>query len=289
MKYFITGITGFLGKHLASGIREVNKKAGIIGLSRNPRNLAFFKELNIKLIKGDLNNIKNLKGTNSVIHSAALLKKGTRLLETNIKGTKNLLEACKKDNVKNIIFISSYLADPVYKGIYGQTKLEAEQLIRKSGLNFIILRPSLIYGENDNKNLTKLVNLIKKIPFIPVFGKGNYYLQPVYVKDIVNVINFILKKNIFNKKTYNLTGQKLTYNQIIDQICKNLNKKRIKIHIPLKLLKILVTILPNPFINKDQIYNLTLKRDLLTDNKTNKDLNFKPTSFKQGLKSIINE
>lgn len=269
MKYFITGASGFLGKHL---IPEIQK-------------------LDFTILKGDLNDKellnKNLKDVDTVIHLAALIKskKKSSFYKVNVLGTKNLIEACVRAGVKNIIFISSYLADFFYKkSAYGQSKLEGEKIIKKSGLNFIILRPTLIYGKGDDKNLTKLIKLIRKFPLVPIFGHGDYYLQPVYVKDVVKTINFILEKNIFNKKTYNLAGELLTYNEIINQICKKLNKKRIKIHLPIGLIKVLVgiyeKILPGHFITVEQINNLTRKKKVVDINEAKKDLSFTPAPFK---------
>lgn len=250
MKYFITGATGFLGKHL---IPEIQK-------------------LDFTILKGDLNDKailnKNLKDVDTVIHLAALIKsrKKSPFYKVNALGTQNLVNACIKAGVKNILFISSYLADPFYKkSAYGQSKLKGEEIIKKSGLNFIILRPTLIYGEGD-KSLFKLIKLIKKSPIIPVFGHGNYYLQPVYVKNVVKAIKFILEKNIFNKKTYHLAGKSLTYNEIIYQICKKLNKKRIKIHLPLWLMKVLM--------GAERINNLTHKKKVTDITKAKRDLNY---------------
>lgn len=272
MKYFITGATGFLGKHL---IPEIQK-------------------LDFTILKGDLNDKellnKNLKDVDTVIHLAALIKsKGkASFYEVNVMGTQNLVEACLEAEVKNIIFISSYLANPFYKkSPYGQSKLKGEGIIKKSGLNFIILRPTLIYGRGDNKNLAQLIKLIRKSPLIPIFGNGNYQLQPIHVKDVVKTINFILEKGIFNKKTYNLAGEPLTYNEIINRICKKLNKKRIKIHLPIGLMKVLVEIyekiVPRPFITTEQINNLTRKKRVVDINKAKKDLNFTPTPLKDNI------
>ncbi len=262
MRYFITGATGFLGKHLIPKIQK----------------------LDFTILKGDLNDKellnKNLKDVNTVIHLAALVKSKNKASfdKVNVAGTKNLVKACLKTKVRNIIFISSYLADPFYKkSAYGQSKLEAEKIIKKSGLNFIILRPTLIYGKDD-KSLFKLIKLIKKSPLIPILGDGNYQLQPVYVKDVVKTINFILEKGIFNKKTYNLAGEPLTYNEIVNQICKKLNKKRIKIHLPLGL-----KILPNPFVTIEQINNLIHKKKAVDITKAKKDLNFNPTPFENNI------
>lgn len=269
MKYFITGATGFLGRHL---IPEIQK-------------------LDFTILKGDLNDKellnKSLKDVDTVIHLAALIKskRKSSFYKVNVLGTQNLIEACVKTKVKNIIFTSSYLADPFYKkDPYGRSKFEGEKIIKKSGLNFIILRPTLIYGKSDDKNLAQLVKWIKKLPFVPVFGNGNYHLQPIYVKDVIKTINFILEKNIFNKKTYNLAGKPLTYNEIINQICKKLNKKRIKIHLPVGLMKVLVRIygkiLPRPFITVEQINNLTHKKKVVDISKAKKDLDFNPAPLK---------
>jgi dihydroflavonol-4-reductase len=283
MKYFITGITGFLGKNLVSGIRKMDKETKIIGLTRKPENLGLFKDSNTTLLTGTLNDnvllAENLKAVNSVIHLAALINDRDKdlIYKTNVEGTKSLVNACLETGVKNIIFISSRLADPIYKkSIYGQSKFAAEEIIKKSGLNFIILRPALIYGEND-RDLSQLTEIIRKFPLIPILGNGNYLLQPIHVKKVVEVIIFILKNNIFNGKTYNLAGEPISYNELVDKICKQLNKRVIKIHLPIKLGKFLIRIyekiFPNPLITTAQIDNL-INAKPLDATETKNDLNF---------------
>ena len=71
----------------------------------------------------------------------------------------------------------------------------AEMCVRKSGLDFVVIRPAMMYGLGDS-NLSKTVSIVKSFPIIPILGTGNSLMQPVYVKDAVDAILQCIKRNV---------------------------------------------------------------------------------------------
>ncbi len=238
----ITGATGFIGKNLVKSLSNEN----IICLVRKSSNIKLLKELKIKLAYGDLtdkNSLdKSLKNITTVIHLAAAISiNKEELKNVNLIGTKNLIQSCEKNNVKKIIVLSSMAATRKYLDNYGKSKKIVERLVKESKLNYTILRPTLVYGENSN-SLQHIINHLKKFPFIiPLIGKGKSYLQPVDVKDVVKVIITSINKKPENK-TYNLLGgTKITMNYFMDMISSRLNLKKIKIHVPTSVVLTIVS------------------------------------------------
>ena len=93
----------------------------------------------------------------------------------------------------------------------------------------------MIFGTPKDRNMWRLVKFLKKLPVIPVLGDGTYLQQPVYVKDLADVIAKAYENSISIKKAYNISGLKsLTFNEVIDATSKALNKNVMKIHVPLK-------------------------------------------------------
>lgn len=285
----ITGATGFVGRNL---IKRLSNTSKVRCLIRKDINLGE----NVHSIKGDLLNIKSLeeatKDIDTVIHSAAIIKsnKKEEFKKVNVKGTKNLVNACVKNGVKRFIHISSCDVILRNKHDYAYSKLEAEKFVKNSGLDYFIIRPTVIYGKDDKENLGILFNIIKKYPFAPVMGKGNYQLQPVYIEDVINIIFKCLNSKKINK-TYFVAGPKaLTFNEIIDEASKVLSKKIIKIHFPLPLLRILLKpyemLAKNPSLTYKKLLSVT-ENKICDISKTKKDLDFKPLKFEEGLKKVL--
>lgn len=283
----ITGGTGFIGAHLLKKLKATKIRC----LVRKDITLGD----NVETVKGDLTDVKSLeeatKGVSVVVHLAAVIKSNKKedFEKINIKGTKKLIEACIKNKVKRFIHISSYDAILNDRYDYAYSKLKSEEILKNSGLDYLILRPTVVYGKNDKESLGGLFNIIKKYSFAPVIGNGEYKLQPVYIDDLIKVILICLKSNNVNKTYFIAGSEALTFNQIIDQMAKVLSKKVIRIHFPLWLLKILLK--PYELLSKHPY--LTYKKILaVTENKIcditqiEKEFNFRPMGFEEGLKKF---
>jgi nucleoside-diphosphate-sugar epimerase len=226
----ITGSTGFLGKHLIKVLDKKNIKC----LVRKDSNISHLKD--IELVYGDITDAnsldKALKDVKEVIHLAASTHDNSLFHIVNVKGTKNLLEACKKNNVKRFVFISSMASTRRFLDDYGRSKKEAEELVRSSGLDYTILRPTLIYGKG-SLGMKHTVEYIKRIPFVvPIVGSGNSKIQPVFVDDVCKSIIKSLEKDTINKEYNILGGTRISFNYFIDFVSSRLNVKKVKLHIP---------------------------------------------------------
>lgn len=231
----LTGATGFLGNYV---IKELVKKQSVCCLVRKASDVSSLGNTSIKLVYGDITDKESLdkisQKIDTIIHLAAVIQSGdSKLMHTaNIEGTRNIIEFAIERKIKHFIFVSSYLADPKFKSEYGRTKLIAENIVKGSGLNYTIIRPTQIYGKGDKYNFTKLIQLIKTSPVIPMIGDGRYSLQPVYVKDLAMIIKQTVNKN-FNKTYIAASDKSIEFNGLIDDIAGSLNLKRFKLHVPL--------------------------------------------------------
>jgi len=262
MKILVTGATGFVGCHLLNKLDkyEVNilsrKKTSIKG---------------VKIFIGDLFDKKILleaSKVDDVIHLAGI--SDGNVCKVNYEGTKNLIDACTENRVKKFIFISSY--DAVLNTDYGKSKLKAEEYLKNSGLNYIIFRPTVIYGRNSKKDIGRLIKLIK-LGVAPIPGDGNFKLQPLFVDDIVNAIVKAVESKIKNK-TYFIGGANaLSFNEIVDIISNHLHKRVIKIKIPGFLVR-----LRNKSLLIDKTYN---------NHEVEKDFKINIKRFEDGIKEII--
>ena len=262
-KILITGATGNVGKHLVTNL--LVNKYNISCLTTRDKKAIYD-------VKGDLNDYNSLfeatKNIDIVIHLAAALNGSKKKLnKINAQGTRNLIKACGKNNVKKILFISSL--DIKFRTNYGVSKLKAEKIIKDSSLYYIILRPSAIYGIGFKTGINSLVKILKKTRIIPIMGAGETLYQPLYVGDLVLLIKQIIDSDKFNNKCYFVGGSKIiNFNKLIDLIGFNFRKKIIKIHLPIK--------------SKNFRFNKTC-----SNKEIKKDFEFNPISIEEGIKKIL--
>jgi len=245
----VTGATGFIGKNL---IPELIKRGRLRILVRHTSNVALFRaRRDIEFAFGDLEQNrgidKALQGIDTVIHCAArtIGKNFMEYYKTNTIGTAHLIEAMNKQGTKNILYLSSNAAcgpcgekRPLREtdylrpiSSYGQSKKLAEDIIMKSGINYIILRSAAVYGPYD-KEILRYIKLLNH-GFCPIIGFGDKYINLLYITDLVQLIIRFIQTNRFDNQTYFVNdGHCYSYQEILEQIAVLLQKDNIKVHIP---------------------------------------------------------
>jgi UDP-glucose 4-epimerase len=215
MRVLVTGATGFVG---AQVLERLTARGDTVRMLVRPDTLARqseHKDLrewdNVEMVAGGLADADILaqatQGMEVVYHLAALLPRpGVQprsLIRTNVQGTQNLLEACVTGKVRRIVFTSSAIIygpariqvteeDPVKaQGVYGQTKIEAENLIRRYhrmyGLEYVILRLAPVYGPG-MPYFEWLLKRILSFPRLTLWHGGEQVIQWVHVRDVADAV-----------------------------------------------------------------------------------------------------
>lgn len=258
MKAFVTGATGFIGSFLTETL--VKKGLQVTCLVRNNSNLRWISDLNIECHFGNLDDPESLsKGlfdADYIYHLAAVNKalKDENYIEGNVKGTKNLIGAIIATNskLKRLIHVSSMAAvgpsptiEPINEdyppnpiNIYGRTKLEAEQYVKKyiDKIPTTIVRPPAVYGPRD----TDILQFFKTIKhgIIPKTGGRDKYLSLIYVKDLVEGIVTAAESKKAKGQIYHLSEERpISWEDMAKYALKVINKKGIHINIPMALIK----------------------------------------------------
>ncbi len=291
MKVLVTGASGFLGRNVAEKLLQSGVE--VIGFGRRINEP--LKEKGVKFIEGDLNNInlltKSLKGVDVVVHLAAATtaidEKTNNLV--NVLGTENIVYACKKNKVKKIVFTSSVNAVLQKNSYYGKSKTLAEKVILTSNIDYIIFRPELIYGKGD-RGVSKTIEFIRSLPVIPILGSGKAKMQPIFVKDMANIITFAVRTKMKNKIYFAGGPKAFSFNQYINKICKELKIEKQKVHVPyfavLLAVKTLSKITSKPPVCLEQVYSMS--QDKAYDvSKLQKCFRLKLTKFEDGLKETL--
>ena len=286
----VTGASSEMGGAL---IRQLLNNAGLKIRAMVHRSLVNVPGCEIR--PGDLKNsgllTRALSGVDTVVHMAALTKSTSEsdYFETNVNGTENLIDACLKNGVKKIIYISSSAAS-LNGGGYSRSKLEAEQCIKRSGMKWVIIRPSEVYGQRVGDSINRLISWIQRCIFVPVIGSGQSKLSPVFIDDVVSAIALSIFNQELENQTIVLAGpEELTYDELVDRVALYFGVKRFKLHLPAGLVKFIATVMSGLGINTltpDQIPRLLCEKSFGIDLAREK-LDYSPRSLEEGIKNTI--
>jgi NADH dehydrogenase len=229
----VTGGTGFVGKEIVRQLAEAGHHVRV--LARHPERagkgpISGRPLQNVEYVRGDVLDSVSLasamKGATAVIHLVGILFETpwVSYRQAHVDATKNVLEAARAAGVKRYLHMSALGSRPQAKALYHQTKWEAEELVRKSGLDWTILRPSLIYGP-DAKAFSLLAAFFRwPVDFLnfytfPNMGGGKTLVQPVALEEAAQTFVRALSNSIAIGKTYDLCGEKpLSWTDVLVRI-----------------------------------------------------------------------
>ena len=294
----IFGATGFIGRHLIRRLTE--KDFRIIVATRSPYLHGYLKPLGdpgqIDLERVNLFDEKTLKvllkNSNVVVNLVGILYETRKQKFENIhsKFPELLSKLCNEHGIEKFIHLSALGIDEDVKSMYMRTKLQGEKNILNNFDNSIILRPSIVFGPEDNF-FNQFASLSQFLPFLPMIGGGQTKFQPIYVGDVAKAIATILEAEEIDNKIYELGGAEIfTFQQLMNILLKEIQKRRFLIPIPFSIAKFMARILqlfPKPLITTDQIE--MLKEDNVVSNNygTLRDLNIEPTTIESILPHYI--
>ena len=268
MTVLVTGSTGFLGRRVVQKLIEHNYQVRC--LVRTPGNERMFEPGSVDVYYGDIGDPDALasacQGVDQVIHLVAVIREsGEATYETvNHLGAERVVEAAKNaGKVSQFIHVSAVGAvnDPDLP--YLRSKWQGEQAVIGSGLNYTIIRPSLIFGEGD-EFINSLAAVVRLFPTVPVLAGGRNRLQPIWVDDLAQCIALSLSRHDLHGHTLELGGpDQLSYNQIVDIISRTMGRRRLKVHVPVWVMRVNVALMElfmsRPPINAEMLKMLRVR------------------------------
>jgi len=228
VKVFVTGGAGFVGSSVISAILA---RGHLVHALINNRPLARGDD-RITVFKGDLFDRAVLDsamaGCDAVVHLVGIIVekpgRGITFDRIHYQGTASVVDAAKAAGIRRYIQMSALGASAQAQSAYHRTKFKAEEYVRASGLDWTILRPSLIYGPGGD--FTKMEEGWARrtaIPFLfmPYFGAGllglgrRSKIQPIFVQDVARAFAEALEKPATIGKTFELGGpEQMTWPQM---------------------------------------------------------------------------
>lgn len=238
----ITGGAGFIGTCLIKALNEEGHETSIIDIADSqPVDILDQSALD-----------KAVAGKDAIYHLAAEHRDDVfprdKYYEVNGQGTKNVVEAATRHNIKTIIFTSTVAVYALGVGAksegskvepfndYGHSKLEAEEHLKKWAQEdlerrVIIVRPAVVFGENNRGNVHALMSQIARGKFLMV-GRGKNYKSMGYVGNVANFLKYCVSLD-HNFKIFNYADKPdLSTRELVDEIYGSFGKAKPKFHIP---------------------------------------------------------
>ncbi len=289
---FVAGGTGFVGSYIIEKLYMAGYNVKVLS---NSNKSGLNKD--IEVVNGDILEPDewehHLKEIDIFINLVGIIReipeKNITFERLHIKATENVVNLCKKHEIRRLLHMSAAGATCCSISKYFTTKFKAEEIVVSSGINYTIFRPSMIFGKED-KTINMFANTIYSTFMFPIFGKGDYKLQPVYVKDVAEVfIKSINSENCY-KNTFCLGGANTyKYIDVIKNIGKYVNKKLYTPMIPIKIARF-ITFLLGRFqfypITKEQ-FEMLLMGNTCEETRIFNILNITPKDFDDYLKETF--
>lgn len=253
MHVFLTGATGFVGSYVLRELARAGHTARC--LVRDADAALSVQGEGVEKVKGDVTDPKSFagaaRGCDAVIHLVGIIEErpsqGVTYEAIHHQGTRHVVDEAKDAGVERFVQMSANGARPDGVSAYQTTKWKAEQYVKQADFpHWTILRPSIVFGDpgpGREEFCTRLARqLIRPFPVLPVFGDGQYRLQPVAVEDVAAAFVQALTREAAHGQLYCVAGSEtLAFNDVLDVITQGLGQApKPKLHQPLWLARPLV-------------------------------------------------
>ena len=201
-------------------------------------------------------------------------KKGNTFKNIHTVFPSLLAKLSKEYNLKHFIHLSALGINEALDSNYAQSKLQGENEVLKNFPLATILRPSVVYSVDDNFT-TNFMTLLNRLPFFPLYYKGNTKFAPIHCSDLTDTIHYIISNNIYSKIIECVGPEIISFKEILNRLLRLIGKKRILLPFPLQLARIsarFFEIMPKPLLTRDQLRLLKYNNIPSGKYKTNSDI-----------------
>jgi NADH dehydrogenase len=273
MKILVTGGTGFVGPKVVHALRA--RGHDVRALVRDPRRARTLEAWGCELVEGDVTDPGSLRaavdGCGVVVHLVAIIAGKPEDFERVMTGgTRNLVAAAREADVRRFVLMSALGVREETKDLvpYYRAKWDMEQEILGSGLEYVVFRPSFVFGR-DGGVLPTFIRQVRWSPVTPVLGPGTTRLQPIWVEDVGSFFAASVDLPAAANRTFELGGpDAVTWNELYERIKRVLGARRATVHVPFGIVRVgaaAVERLPKAPVTRDQLTMLEHSGDNVCD------------------------
>ncbi len=260
----VFGGSGFLGRHVVQVLARQNYRIRVA--VRRPHLAAHLGPLGdvgqIQVVQANIRHEASmanaLKGAHMAVNLVGILNETGRQKfdAVHVKGPMLLAQAAQNMGVRQLIHVSALGAGLNAPSKYARSKAKGEEVVRDTFPHAVIVRPSAVFGEEDNF-FNKFAALARLSPCLPLIGGGTTRFQPVYAGDVAEAIEQILAETSEGPFLYELGGPAVyTFKELMNFVCETTGRRRALVPIPFPLAKFQAFFLglaPYPLLTMDQV------------------------------------
>jgi len=233
MRIAITGGTGFVGRHLARTLVAHGHQVVLIARGQDDRDPEIRSLKESRFVAATTDHTEALTeaftGCDAVAHCAGINRQiGTQTYQrVHVDGTRSVIEAAQRARVGKFVLLSFLRARPDCGSGYHESKWAAEELVRRSGIPFTILKAGVIYGMGDHM-LDHLSRAFHTLPVFALVGFRDRMVRPLAIEDLVRVLEASLVEKRLNGLTVPVLGpEELTLTDAVKRVARAVGKRAV--------------------------------------------------------------
>jgi NADH dehydrogenase len=211
MRVAITGATGFVGNHLARALSAEGHEIVLIARGVDRRDPDVHNLAGARFIAADVADEDEMtptfEGCEAVAHCAGINReKGRQAYErVHVLGTRSVVNAARRQGVKRVLLVSFLRARPSCGSPYHESKWAAEEIVRSSGLEYLVVKAAMMYGRGDHM-LQHLGLIADRLHVLPLVGLRQRPIRPVSIDDAVRILRAFLIEGRLSGRTVAILG-----------------------------------------------------------------------------------
>ena len=281
MRLLVVGGSGFTGGYV---LREA-ARAGhqVVALARSPAAAHAVAAHGALPLAGDLDDTRRLDDVFAAARCQALVC----LASLGYGHGPAIVAAAEEAGLGRAVFVSTTAVTTALHPPTKQIRLAAEQQIRGCGLDWTILRPTMIYGAAGDRNMSRLLRLLSRSPVLPVPAAGGCLHQPVHVADVAAAVLAAVQRPEAVGSLYNVAGpEPLPFAELLRVCARAVGSSTRLVPVPLAPLLLLArgyeVLSRHPRIRPEQLRRLTENKVFAIDDAI-RDLGYAPRPFARGI------
>jgi nucleoside-diphosphate-sugar epimerase len=266
----LIGGTGFLGSLVAQRLRDRDTVALV-----RPTSDRTLLPPGMPTREGDVNGEVPLDGIDTLVYCASM--------GLDRRPVAPLVRRLHASGIQRALFVSTTAIFTRLPTRSRAVRLEAEHAVQSSGLAWTIIRPTMIYGTQRDRNISRLLRWIDRWPVLPVCGSGLW--QPVHVEDVADAIVAALDSPRAVDGAYNLAGKApLRLDELIRTAAHALGRRVWLMPVPLRMAVVAARV--TRLVTPEQVWRLAEDKAFDYADAT-RDLGFRPRSFEDGVQQEV--
>jgi NADH dehydrogenase len=260
----VTGATGFVGPKVVHALRERDLPVRCLVRKPSSTEATTLAAWGCELVEGDMTDAGSLmravEGAEVVVHLVAI-RQGSddQFRQVMEQATRDLVAVATPVGVRRTVLMSALGTSEQSRDLvpYYRAKWEMEQTVAASGLEYVVFRPSFIFGR-DGGILPTFTKLARLAPVTPIIGSGTQRIQPIWVDDVASYFAAAVALPEANGRIFELGGpETVSWNEFWAQLKQLLGQRRPSMHVPVGLMRV------NAILTEWLPGDIPLTRDLL--------------------------